>query len=108
MKTKKIPHFTRALLIEASRLGLNWDYNRQLSERIAEVPDHHYEVEISMSHHHRHFKPCKEHIRCMISLAPFKREFVFCDMPVEFFLKLPRMTRSEARRSNKKASLAVA
>lgn len=108
MKTKKIPYFTRALLIEASHLGLKWDYNRQISERIAEVPDLHYEVEIYMPHHHRYFKPCEEHIRCMISLEPFKQTVVFCDMPVEFFKKLPRMTRSEARRSNKKARLAVA
>ena len=39
-KTKpNTPYFSRNLLIEASRLGLKWDYNRQISERIAEVPD---------------------------------------------------------------------
>lgn len=108
MKTKKIPYLTRALLIKASRLGLKWDYNRQLSERIAEIPDHRYEVEFAMTHHHRHFMPCEEHIRCVISLTPFKQDVAFCDVPIEFFKKLPRMTRSEARRSNKKARMAVA
>lgn len=89
-----IPYFTRKLLIQASRLGLLWDYNRQLSEKIAEVPDLKYQVEFHMPHHHRHFEPCEMHIRCIISLAPFKQDVVFCDVPVEFFNKLPRMLAS--------------
>jgi hypothetical protein len=90
-----IPYFTRELLIEASKLGLKWDYNRQISEQIAEVPDLKYQVIFHMFHYHRRFKPCEKHVRCMISLEPFKKTVVFCDMPVEFFKKLPRrpMTR---------------
>lgn len=87
----KIPYFTRKLLIEASEKGLKWDFNRQISEQIAEVPDLKYPVIFHMPHHHRRFKRCEEHIRCMISLEPFKKTFVFCDMPIEFFKKLPRM-----------------
>ena len=94
-------------MIQASRLGIKWAYNRQISDSIAEVPDLLYEVEFFMPHHHRHRKACEEHVRCMISLAPFQPSVVFCDMPVEFFLKLPLMTRSEALSSNKKVHLAV-
>lgn len=96
--TKKItemtPYFTRKLLIQASRLGLNWDYNRQISEQIAEVPDLKYQVEFHMPHYHRHCQRCEEHIRCMISLAPFKDDVLFCDVPVQFFKKLPRILAS--------------
>lgn len=94
MKTKiskTTPYFTRDLLIEAARLGIEWNYNRQLSERIAEVPDRKYKIEFCMPHHHRHFVKCEEHIRCVISLAPFRKTVVICDMPVDFFLKLPTM-----------------
>jgi hypothetical protein len=90
-RTFLTPYFTRKLLIEASRLGLEWDYNRQLSERIAEVPDLKYPVELFFIHTHRYGQPCEPHIRCMISLEPFKKSVVFCDMPFEFFNKLPRM-----------------
>jgi hypothetical protein len=86
-----IPYFTRKLLIEASRLGLKWDYNRQISERIAEVPDLNYPVELWITHSHRHRRACEPHIRCMISLELFKSDVVFCDMPFEFFDKLPRI-----------------
>lgn len=90
-KERNTPYFTRKLLIEASRLGLEWDYNRQLSERIAEVPDLKYPVELFFIHTHRCGQPCEPHIRCMISLEPFKETVVFCDMPFEFFAKLPKM-----------------
>ena len=100
MKKKKpnTLNFTRKLLIEASRLGLKWDYNRQLSERIAEVPDLKYPVELFFIHTHRYGQPCEPHIRCMISLEPFKNDVVFCDVPFEFFAKLPKMrTKTPAR-----------
>jgi hypothetical protein len=91
-KKPTTPYFTRRLLIRASRLGLQWDYNRQLSERIAEVPDLMYPVELFFIHNHRHGQPCEPHMRCMISLEQFKKGLVvFCDMPFEFFAKLPKM-----------------
>lgn len=90
--TKSVPYFTRSLLLEVSRNGLEWDYNRQLSERIAEVPDLKYPVEMVLVHRHRHGQPSEAHIRTVISLKPFSNAFVVADMPTEFFDKLPRMT----------------
>ncbi|MBI2806096.1 MAG: hypothetical protein HYX68_14035 [Planctomycetes bacterium] len=97
-RTHLIPYFTRKLLIEASRLGLKWDYNYQISQRIAEVPDLKYPVEDFLVQDHRYGQPCEQHIHCVISLEPFKRDCVFCDVPIEFFEKLPKMrTRIPAR-----------
>lgn len=84
-----VRYFTRNLLIEASRLGLEWDYNRQISEQIAEVPDLNYPVTFFMDHHHRHGQPCEPHIRCLISLYPFTDGDVICDVPTDFFNSLP-------------------
>lgn len=86
-------YFTRRLLIEASRLGLRWDYNRQLSERIAEVPDRKYPVDLAFVHRHRHGQP---HVRCVISLGPVQDDWVICDVPTEFFEKLPRVRKARA------------
>jgi len=80
------PYFTRT-----SRQGLKWDYNRQISEQIAEVPDHKYRVEEYLIHNHRHGVRCEPHVRCVISLAPFKNTFVICDVPTKFFEKLPKV-----------------
>lgn len=92
MKTKTVPYFTRKRLIEVSKKGLKWDYNRQLSERIAEVPDLKYPVEMFFVHHHRHGLPSEPHIRTVISLKPFSDSLVIADVPTEFFNRLPRMT----------------
>ena len=108
---KSVPYFTRKLLIEASRLGLEWDYNRQLSERIAEVPDLKYPVENFFVHRHRHGQPSEPHIRTVISLEPFSNAFVVADVPTEFFDKLPRMTakgkRAKGNSHRRSARLAV-
>lgn len=85
------PYFTRSLLIEVSRLGLEWNYNRQISERIAEVPDLKYPVDLHFIHTHRHGRPCDPHMRCVLSLEPFKGVVVVCDMPFWFFNKLPKV-----------------
>ena len=104
MKNQKtVPYFTRSLLIEVSRLGLEWDYNRQLSERIAEVPDLKYPVEFSFVHRHRHGQPSEPHVRSVISLEPVQGDWVIADVPTEFFDKLPTMT----PRANKKAKARV-
>ena len=89
MKTTNVKYFTRSLLIEASRLGLEWDFNRQIDDRIAEVPDLKYPVLRSFVHNHRHGVPCEPHIRCVISLEPMGGDIVICDVPTEFFNKLP-------------------
>ena len=92
MKNKpNTPYFTRNHLIQASRLGLKWNYNRQISEQIAEVPDLKYPVEQCLIHNHRHGVRCERHIRCVISLAPFKDTFVICDVSTKFFKKLPKV-----------------
>jgi hypothetical protein len=91
MKKRSTPYFTRNLLIRASRLGLKWDFNRQFSDEIAEVPDHKYPVEAYFVHNHRHGRPSEPHIRCVISLEPFKDTVVICDVPTKFFEALPRM-----------------
>jgi hypothetical protein len=94
------PYLTRSLLIEVSRRGHKWDFNRQLSERIAEVPGGNYPVELFFVHRHRHGEPSEPHIRTVISLEPFSNAFVVADVPIEFFDKLPRFT----PRNGKKAS----
>jgi len=88
----EITYFTRKHLILASKLGIKWDYNRQVSERVAEIPDLKYPITVAMPHYHRHGVRCEMHIRCMILLEPLTQRVVFCDVPVKFFKKLPRMT----------------
>jgi hypothetical protein len=84
-------YFTRKHLIQAARLGQKWDFNRQLSDQIAEVPDLKFPVEACLVHNHRHGVPSEPHIRCMISLEPFNDGAVFCDVPTNYFKKLPKM-----------------
>jgi hypothetical protein len=106
--TKSIPYFTRNLLIEASRLGLERDYNRQLSEQIAEVPDLKYPVETFFVHRHRHGQPSEPHVRTVISLKPFSNAFMVADVPTEFFEKLPRTTLKVTKKARqRRAKLSV-
>lgn len=84
-------YFTRKHLLQASRLGQKWDFNRQLDDNIAEGPDQKYAVEAFLVHNHRHGVRCEPHIRCMISLAPLDDGAVFCDVPTNYFKKLPKM-----------------
>lgn len=95
----KVRYFTRQLLMEASRLGLEWDFNRQISEQIAEVPDFKYPVTHSFVHNHRHGQRCEPHVRCVISLEPFTDDMVICDVPTDYFNSLPtrRLKRRVAR-----------
>ena len=81
-----IRYFTRSKLIEASELGLKWDFNRQISKTIAEVPDLKYPVVLHLDHNHRHGHPCEPHIRCVVSLGDMN---MTVDVPTEFFKKLP-------------------
>lgn len=94
-RTVAVPYFTRELLMDASRLGVEWDFNRQISEEISKVPSgHKFPVTFFMEHNHRRMKRCEPHVRCMIQIGP--REQVICDMTVEFFQALP-MVRVPAR-----------
>ncbi len=87
-RTVAIPYFTRKLLIEASRMGIEWDYNRQISEKISEVPSGlRFPVTFFMEHNHRRMKRCEPHVRCVIMIEPGRT--VICDVSVEFFQSLP-------------------
>lgn len=94
-RTVAIPYFTRKLLMDASRLGIEWDFNRQISEEISEVPTGaKFPVTFYMEHNHRRMKRCEPHVRCVIQIGP--RQQVICDMTIEFFQALP-MVRVPAR-----------
>lgn len=94
-RTVAVPYFTRGLLMDASRLGIDWDYNRQISEEISEVPSGlRFPVTFFMEHNHRRMKRCEPHVRCVIMLEPGRH--VICDMTIEFFQALP-MVRIPAR-----------
>lgn len=94
-RTVAVPYFTRAFLMDASRLGIEWDYNRQISEEISEVPSGlRFPVTFFMEHNHRRMKQCEPHMRCVIMLEPGRS--VICDVSMEFFQALP-MVRIPAR-----------
>lgn len=94
-RTVAVPYFTRELLMDASRLGIDWDFNRQISEKISEVPTGvKFPVTFFMEHNHRRMKRCEPHVRCLIQIGP--RQQVICDMTIEFFQALP-MVRVPAR-----------
>ena len=94
-RTVAVPYFTRKLLMDASRLGVEWDFNRQISEKISEVPSGlKFPVTFFMEHNHRRMKRCEPHVRCVILLEPGRD--VICDVTIEFFQKLP-MVRIPAR-----------
>ena len=87
-RTIAVPYFTRQLLMEASRLGIEWDFNRQISENISEVPSGlKFPVTFYMEHNHRRMKRCEPHVRCVIQIGP--REQVICDVTTDFFQSLP-------------------
>ena len=94
-RTVAVPYFTRKLLMDASRLGVEWDFNRQISEKISEVPSGlKFPVTFFIEHNHRRMKRCEPHVRCVILLEPGRD--VICDVTIEFFQKLP-MVRIPAR-----------
>lgn len=85
-KEPNTPYFTRKLLTEASRMGLEWDYPNQISERIEEVPDQKYLVHDVIKFDGTDF------VTCVISLKPFRETVVYCDVPLSFYFKrLPWM-----------------
>ena len=86
-RTIAVPYFTRQLLMEASRLGIEWDFNRQISENISEVPSGlKFPVTFYMEHNHRRMKRCEPHVRCVIQIGP--RQQVICDVTTDFFQSL--------------------
>jgi hypothetical protein len=83
-----VPYFTRELLMDASRLGIELDFNRQISENISEVPSGaKFPVTFFMEHNHRRMKRCEPHVRCVIQIGP--RQQVICDVTTDFFKSLP-------------------
>lgn len=87
-RTVAVPYFTRELLMDACRLGIEWDFNRQISEEISEVPTGaKFPVTFYMEHNHRRMRRCEPHVRCVIQIGP--RQQVICDMTIEFFQALP-------------------
>jgi hypothetical protein len=87
-----IRYFTKALLVRCAKMATKWDYNRQLSMKVRQLPDMHFPVLVSMVHNHRNFVECEEHMRCMVGLAPGGAALIV-DMPVEFFNALPSIRR---------------
>lgn len=86
-RTVAVPYFTRKLLMDASRLGIEWDFNRQISENISEVPSGlKFPVTFFMEHNHRRMQRCEPHVRCVIQIGP--RQQVICDVTTEFFQSL--------------------
>ena len=85
---KKFPKLfvSRAQMIELSRLGLKWGFNRQIADSIAEIPSGRYPVEFMMLHHHKQFRPCREHVRIRIGLRG--RGCVSVDVTKRHFRKL--------------------
>lgn len=89
-RTVAVPYFTRQLLMDASRLGIEWDFNRQISERISEVKSGlKFPVTFFMEHNHRRMQRCEPHVRCVILLGPGRD--VICDVTIEFFQSLPKV-----------------
>jgi hypothetical protein len=89
-RTVAVPYFTRQLLMDASRLGIEWDFNRQISEKISEVPSGlRFPVTFVMEHNHRRMQRCEPHVRCVIMLEPGR--YVICDVTIEFFQSLPKV-----------------
>ena len=107
---RRVPYFTRQLLIRASRMGIGlvqrpkslkaeghspaWAHIELAIDLISEMPDLKYPVQMSFRHKPRQMRPFEPHVRCVISLAQFdgaRSDFAWCDVPLEFFRKLPRM-----------------
>lgn len=87
-KYQVVKYFTRRHLIECARLGLKWDYNRQVSEKVRELPEANYPVIRTLVHQHRHFQPCEPHIRCGVG-GP-NGLIAFIDVPMWYYDKLPQ------------------
>jgi hypothetical protein len=62
---KTFVYLTKAMLVEVARKGPEWDYNRQLSLAVADLPDDIYVVTLHFPHHHRRMQPCPTHMRCV-------------------------------------------
>lgn len=97
-------YFTKALLVECANNWDIWDFNRQLSEEVKELPDLFFPVLYAMVHKHAFFKRREAHIRCEVLLSPApgirmmhgkdaswagERHSCFVDVPLEFFNDLP-------------------
>jgi hypothetical protein len=90
-------YVTKEHLIDLAKKGLEWDYNRQLDDSIAEVGDFNYPIIAALTHHHKHGERCEEHIRATISIRQSiksKPEIVLVDMPKDYWNALPRFVKT--------------
>ncbi len=82
-------YFTKRHLLECVKRGPEWGFNRQLNERIVELPeDLKYPVLYCLVHEHRAFEPCEPHMRCVVVYSKKGDEFIV-DVPMAFWHKLP-------------------
>jgi hypothetical protein len=101
-KSRTVPYFTNQHLLQACRMGLDSDeasnalkdffpeclHIEAVIDVISEMPDVKHSIEMSFMHY------AEPYVRCVISLAQCEgvnSETAWCDVPVEFFEKLPRM-----------------
>lgn len=91
----QVKYFTKALLVECAVRADDWNFNRQVSPAVGELPDLRMPVLFHMPHEHRHGKPAELHIRCVITIAqredPLQPDFthLVVDVPTPFFNQLP-------------------
>lgn len=77
------PTISKALLLEAAKLGPKWDYNRQLCDKkIAELPNGRYKIVDTLPHYHAYFQRVPEHRRLMVQMP---KGYCFVDVPMSFF-----------------------
>lgn len=86
-KRAKVRYLTKAHLIECSRLGRKWRYNRQLSSKVRELPEGRYPVLYSLVHCHRQMNPCEPHMR--LGIGGPEGLMAFVDVPMAYYEALP-------------------
>ncbi len=101
-KTRTVPYFTNQHLLQACRMGLDSEeesndlkdffpevlHIEAAIDVISEMPDVKHSVEMAFMHY------AAPYVRCVISLPQCEgvnSETAWCDVPREFFEKLPRM-----------------
>jgi hypothetical protein len=88
MPALQVKVFTRRHLVECAKLAHMWGFNRQLSDRVAELPEANYPVALTLLHRHRQGQPCEPHMRCRV-LGPGERTLAYVDVPLDYYQRLP-------------------
>lgn len=86
-------YFTMEDLIFANETAVIRNYNRQLSEKIYELPpETKFPIIFSMLHEHAALKKVAPHVRCQIVVDKLgNTAFIDCD--IELFNRLPEITK---------------